>query len=157
MERLTQTSDKGGVAFTFDLDVTCQPSEMKKILKIAEKLKEFEDLEELIGVPIKTLAKLFNDHIPEDCKNPKKAIVLTDDDVDKWQDYKMFMNKYCIEGDSKVSEIVKQSGVSEDVCEWHKDGLFLYTSCNDRVDTYSYDFKYCPYCSKQIKVVDNDK
>ena len=46
MERLTQTSDKGGVAFTFDLDVICQPSEMKKILKIAEKLKEYEDLEE---------------------------------------------------------------------------------------------------------------
>ena len=46
MDRLTQTSDKGGVAFTFDLDVTCQPSEMKKILKIAEKLKEYEDLEE---------------------------------------------------------------------------------------------------------------
>ena len=46
MERLTQTSDKGGVAFTFDLDVICQPSEMKKILKIAEKLKDYEDLEE---------------------------------------------------------------------------------------------------------------
>ena len=46
MERLTQTSVKGGVAFTFDLDVTCQPSEMKKILEIAKKLKEYEDLEE---------------------------------------------------------------------------------------------------------------
>ena len=56
MERLTQTSDKGGVAFTFDLDVTCQPSEMKKILKIAEKLKEYEDLEEqglLLRLPCK--------------------------------------------------------------------------------------------------------
>ena len=46
MDRLTKTSDKGGVAFTFDLDVTCQPSEIRKILKIAEKLKEYEDLEE---------------------------------------------------------------------------------------------------------------
>ena len=55
---------------------------------LREKLKEFEDLEECIGVPIKTLAKLFNNHVPEDCKNPKKAIVLTDDDVDKWHDYK---------------------------------------------------------------------
>ena len=56
MERLTQTSDKGGVAFTFDLDVICQPSEMKKILKIAEKLKEYEDLEEqglLLRLPCK--------------------------------------------------------------------------------------------------------
>lgn len=46
MERLTQTSNLGGVAFTFDLDITCQPSEMKKILKIAEKLKCYEDAEE---------------------------------------------------------------------------------------------------------------
>lgn len=46
MERLTQTSDKGGVAFTFDLDVTCRLSEMKKILKLAEKLKAYEDAEE---------------------------------------------------------------------------------------------------------------
>lgn len=53
-DRLTQTSDKGGVAFTFDLEVTCQPSEMKKILRLAEKLKEYEDAEEqglLIKIP----------------------------------------------------------------------------------------------------------
>lgn len=46
MERLTQTSNLGGVAFTFDLDIFCQPSEMKKILKLAEKLKCYEDAEE---------------------------------------------------------------------------------------------------------------
>ena len=40
------TSDKGGVAFTFDLDITCEKSEIMKIMKIAEKLKEYEDLEE---------------------------------------------------------------------------------------------------------------
>ena len=27
MERLTQTSNSGGVTYTFDLDITCQPSE----------------------------------------------------------------------------------------------------------------------------------
>ena len=46
MKRLTMTSDKGGVAFTFNLDITCEKSEIMKILKIAEKLKEYEDLEE---------------------------------------------------------------------------------------------------------------
>ena len=46
MERLTQTSDRGGVALTFDLDITCEPSEIKKILKLAEKLKDYEDAEE---------------------------------------------------------------------------------------------------------------
>ena len=55
-ERLTMTSDKGGVAFTFDLDITCRPSEAQKILKLAEKLKCYEDLEEggkLIELPCK--------------------------------------------------------------------------------------------------------
>lgn len=55
-ERLTMTSDKGGVAFTFDLDITCRPSEAQKILKLAEKLKHYEDLEEqgrLIELPCK--------------------------------------------------------------------------------------------------------
>lgn len=46
MERLTKTSDLGGVAFTFDLFINCMPSEAKKILNVATKLKEYEDLEE---------------------------------------------------------------------------------------------------------------
>ena len=56
MERLTQTSNSGGVAFTFDLDITCQPSEARKILNLATKLKDYEDLEEqgrLIKLPCK--------------------------------------------------------------------------------------------------------
>lgn len=46
MERLTMTSDKGGVAFTFDLDINCRPSEAQKILKLAQKLYEYEQAEE---------------------------------------------------------------------------------------------------------------
>ena len=56
MERLTQTSDKGGVAFTFDLTISREPNEAKKILKVAEKLKQYEDLEEqgrLLRLPCK--------------------------------------------------------------------------------------------------------
>lgn len=64
MERLTQTSDKGGVAFTFDLYINCLPSEAEKILKVAEKLKDYEDLEEqgrLIKLPCKVGNKIFLD------------------------------------------------------------------------------------------------
>ena len=43
---------------------------------------------------------------------------------------------------------------TDNVCEWREEGLFLYTSCGDRVNAYSDDFKYCPYCSKRIKVVE---
>lgn len=45
MERLTQAGDKGGVAFTFDLEVNCQPSEIEKILRLAERLKGYEELD----------------------------------------------------------------------------------------------------------------
>lgn len=56
MERLTMTSDKGGLAFTFDLAVTCAPWEMQKIIALGEKLKEYEDAEEngtLLKLPCK--------------------------------------------------------------------------------------------------------
>lgn len=62
MERLTQTSNSGGVAFTFDLDITCQPSEARKILNLATKLKEYEDLEEqdrLVKLPCKVGDTLY--------------------------------------------------------------------------------------------------
>lgn len=59
----------------------------------------------------------------------------------------------------KIIEIVKQGGVSDDCCEWHK-----------QIKTYDYKpscepnsvfnvagvgwFNYCPYCGKKIKVVE---
>lgn len=62
MERLTMTSNKGGVAFTFDLEFTCKPSEAQKILKLAQKLKEYEDAEEqglLLRLPCKVGGTLW--------------------------------------------------------------------------------------------------
>ena len=56
MERLTRTSYFGEAAFTFDLYINCRPSEWEKILNIATRLKEYEDLEEqgrLIKFPCK--------------------------------------------------------------------------------------------------------
>lgn len=60
------------------------------ISDVIDKLAEYEDLEELIGIPPKELAEIFHQHIPNDCKHPQKAIVLTDGDVDKWREYKAF-------------------------------------------------------------------
>lgn len=57
-------------------------------LEVYFKLKDYEDLEELIGIPLEELAKIFRQHIPDGCQHPKKAIVLTDGDVDKWRKYK---------------------------------------------------------------------
>ena len=60
------------------------------IKEVCDKLADFEDLEELIGIPLTELAKIFRQHIPGGCKHPQKAIVLTDGDVDKWRKYKVF-------------------------------------------------------------------
>ena len=70
MERLTQTSNSGGVAFTFDLDITCQPSEARKILNLATKLKEYEDLEEqgrLIKLPCKVGDTVWDNDFGRPC------------------------------------------------------------------------------------------
>lgn len=56
----------------------------------------------------------------------------------------------------KAIEIVKQGGVSDDVCECRllKGYKFLHeTSCGNVFDMEN-GFKYCPYCGKKIKVVE---
>lgn len=69
MERLTKTSDLGGVAFTFDLFINCMPSEAKKILNVATKLKEYEDLEEQ-GRLVKLPCKVGDTVWDNDCGRP---------------------------------------------------------------------------------------
>ncbi len=62
MERLTRTSVKGGVALNFDLDIICKKSEILKILKLIERLKYYEDLEEqglLLKLPCKAGDTLY--------------------------------------------------------------------------------------------------
>lgn len=57
MERLTTTSDKGGLAFTFDLDITCEKSEIEKIVKLGQSLKVYEDMQEQVVERIERLKK----------------------------------------------------------------------------------------------------
>ena len=54
-------------------------------------------------------------------------------------------------------EIVKQGGVSDDVCEWKQDNMCekVYRVCGGCfTSAYQKDFKFCPYCGKKIKVVE---
>ena len=57
----------------------------------------------------------------------------------------------------KAIEIVKQGGVSDDVCEWALDGVYLNSphkplvSC---VTDENYRYYYCPVCGKKIKAVE---
>ena len=53
-------------------------------------------------------------------------------------------------------EIVKQGGVSDDVCKWKVKSNYYITKCSHDTDVMyglKQDFKYCPYCGKKIKIV----
>ena len=79
MERLTKWLNDGHAILNMDAP---------NVRNATEKLAEYENLEELIGIPLRELTEIFKQHIPSNCKHPKKAIVLTDGDVDKWRKYK---------------------------------------------------------------------
>lgn len=60
---------------------------------------------------------------------------------------------------NEAIEIVKQGGVSDDVCEWKQDNMCetVYRVCGGFSTTaYQTDFEFCPYCGKKIKVKQND-
>lgn len=61
-----------------------------------------------------------------------------------------------IEAFKKAIEIVKLGYVADDVCEWKLDTTFkgMYKTCSGDL-TYIKGFKYCPYCRKKIKVVND--
>ena len=64
-------------------------------------------------------------------------------------------SKYCGKCHERIIEIVKQGGVSDDVCECRllKGYNFLHkTSCGDVFEMEN-GFKFCPYCGKKIKIV----
>ena len=52
-------------------------------------------------------------------------------------------------------EIVRQGGVSDDVCEWEYVDAYSYykVGCKENIVPIQYG-DYCPYCGKKIKVVE---
>ena len=67
---------------------------------------------------------------------------------------------------NEAIEIVKQGGISDDICEWKytkeiMDNAEFKVGCNQNAlkkgtvpNNFSYhDFKYCPYCGRRIKIV----
>lgn len=94
MERLTKKNETGIYYYPMcfskcdGLGSSGKCDNCELVYDACKKLGEYEDFEELIGIPLKELAKIFRQNIHDDCKNPKKAIVLTDGDVDRWNAYK---------------------------------------------------------------------
>ena len=61
----------------------------------------------------------------------------------------------------KAIEIVKQSGVSDDVCEWkYNDSEYYFESSCEHLHIFMSDgpkeneYRFCPYCGKRIKVME---
>lgn len=51
---------------------------------------------------------------------------------------------------NEAIEIVKQGGISDDVCEWKYDlNANLKTQCKERIKYRVADWKRCPYCGKR--------
>ena len=84
------------------------------------------------------------DKVVDELKELKAYAVYEDINADtKWLD--------------KAIEIVKQGGVSDDVCEWKQDNMCetVYRVCGGCfTSAYQKDFKFCPYCGKKIKGVE---
>ena len=62
---------------------------------------------------------------------------------------------------NKAIEIVKQGGVSDDVCEWkYNDTEYYWESSCEHLHIFMSDgpkqneYSFCPYCGKNIKVVE---
>ena len=90
MERLTKVISCPDGTKIYDISnkiFGLSTSRADKTRMILEKLAVCEDLEGLIGIPLEELVRIFRQHIPDGCHHPKKAIVLTDGDVDKWREY----------------------------------------------------------------------
>ena len=85
-------------------------------------------------------------------------------DVDKVVDELESDERHTFDGcinKRKAIEIVKQGGVSDDVCEYRITDKVVYASCNNKQIAGAFcwfnecgDYKYCPYCGKKIKVVE---
>lgn len=90
------------------------------------------------------------DKVVKELEEAKHEICLSDDDLEYYQN-----------GIDEAIEIVKQGGVSDDVCEWESDchlesdNSAEWIICPHKPKRiFSKDIKYCPYCRKKIKVVE---
>ena len=74
------------------------------------------------------------------------------------ENYRKDMNEgKCFAYDEAI-EIVKQGGVSNDVCEWKQTSTVRYkTSCGYKLEAhFGTNACYCRQCGKKIKVIQND-
>lgn len=120
-------------------------SELIKLFK--EHMRTARDFREIIINIIPTIKNQPTaydiDKVIAKLEEAKHTICLSDDDLEHYQN-----------GIDRSIEIVKQGCVaSDDVCEWKYINDFELVSENHESKCIEgYDYKYCPYCGKKIKI-----
>ena len=122
---------------------------------------------------VKGLSYLYTkNHIPVDMRTKEILTTIMEQptayDIDKVVEELEKIEQHCLDmsdwqGQSAICdaiEIVKQGGVSDDVCEWKIKDKVIYASCNNKQIASAFcwfnecgDYKYCPYCGKKINVM----
>ena len=90
-------------------------------------------------------------------KLPQYKLDLADAMIDTLEN-RRYRHFVCLED---VTEIVKQGGISDDVCEWeYNDTEYDWESSCEHLHIFMSDgpkeneYRFCPYCGKKIEVVE---
>ena len=141
--------------------------------KLIEKLRDFKEWENDDGIPIHTMSETQRiDRCINFAQTEPTAFdadkVVSELEKNASRYTKKYVTPYGNNGyrDTKAIsihkaiEIVKQSVVSDDVCEYRITDKVVYASCNNKQIASAFcwfnecgDYKYCPYCGKKIKVI----
>lgn len=121
-------------------DHICTSDDVADLIKLVENQPTACDFDKVVG----ELKEKENEAV---LKAPNTSDI-TNQEYQKWM-----MKSY---GFKEAIEIVKQGGVSDDVCECRllKGYNFLYKTSCGYVFGIGNDLKFCPYCGKKIKVVE---
>ena len=130
--------------------------------------KGFEALKDLIAYHHKKVIEVIEDmpttydvdKVVEELKKHKDTTDLNTVDEEMVVGFTVYQGAFNDAIDKSI-EIVKQGGVSDDVCEYRITDKMVYVSCNNKQIASAFcwlnecgDYKYCPYCGKKIKVVE---
>lgn len=92
-----------------------------------------------------------------------KVVEKLQSEVERWEDSGVKYGERCeiavARGLRNAIKIVKKGGISDDVCEWEIDGVYLHSPHNRPfvtciADDEDYRYNFCPVCGKKIKVVE---
>lgn len=135
--------------------------------KISERLEDYqtqmsiyaEQHKIILASDVLDMIEQLQDDLKDDIE---KAVAELEKLPNREADYYYANSNDVIDREDAI-EIVKQGGVSDDVCEYKIKDKVIYASCNNKQIASAFcwfnecgDYKYCPYCGKKIKEMESD-